>query len=205
MFSVLRNIPQFDKEMRSNPRELDPTDDKTYERMGFNVRGKVLGVIGLGAVGIRVAEIGQGLGMKVVAYNRSKKLVEGVSNVSFDELLTTSDVVSLNVPLTVETKHLISSAEFSKMKKSCILVNTARGGVVDEKALVKALRDNKVFGAGLDIMEDYNKDNELLKLDNVVITPHIGWLTKEAKNNIGRIILENVKSFVNGNPTNVVN
>lgn len=171
--------------------------------VGMELSGKTLGILGMGRIGAAVAKAARfGFGMKI-AYHSHKKNDEldpalGAQFVdNIDDLMRMSDVVSLHVPLTPETKHSISKKELSEMKKSAILVNTARGAVVDEVALVEALQQNWISGAGLDVFEDETPvtsetEKALWKLPNVVLTPHIASATVEARNEMSRTAAQNI-------------
>ncbi len=202
MFAVNRRIAYFDREMRHHPFETDP--EKDAHLAGFNLAGKTLGIIGLGSIGLRVAELGKGLGMKVIAYNRSDKSLDRVEMVSLEELLKRCDVVSIHLPLTAETEKIIGEEELRMMKSNAILINTARGKHIDNQALFQVLTEKKIYGAGLDIMDNVNIDNPLLKLENVVLTPHSGWLTKESFENLAEMVVSNVEAFFSGSPKNLV-
>jgi len=154
--------------------------------LGSDITGKTLGIIGLGRIGKAVVPRAKGFNMKILYHNRNpdpeaEKL--GVEYRSMDEILAESDYISLHVPLNDNTKHLIGEPELKKMKKTAYLINTSRGPVVDEKALTKALKENRIAGAGLDVLyeEPTNPKNPLLKLDNVIVAPHIGSATIETK------------------------
>ncbi|MBZ9571980.1 D-2-hydroxyacid dehydrogenase [Patescibacteria group bacterium] len=167
------------------------------ELKGQELYGKILGIIGLGRIGRELAQLGKGLGMRVIGYDPYTK-VEQIEMVTLDELLRKSDYVSVHTPLTDETRHMISKNEFSKMKSTAILINAARGCVVDENALIDALKNKEIAGAGLDVFEvEPLKVSELIKLTNLTFTPHIGASTKEAQERIGeevvRIISEAIK------------
>jgi len=154
--------------------------------LGSDITGKTLGIIGLGRIGKAVVPRAKGFNMKILYHNRNpdpeaEKL--GVEYRSMDEILAESDYISLHVPLNDNTKHLIGKPELKKMKKTAYLINTSRGPVVDEKALTKALKENRIAGAGLDVLyeEPTNPKNPLLKLDNVIVAPHIGSATIETR------------------------
>ena len=189
--------------------------------MGSQLQGKTLGIIGFGRIGIKVAKMAKALGMKIlvydVAFNKQTEetmeefLEDAVSTeerlkalnefegsiVSFEELLTNSDIISLHVPLTEKTKHLIGEKEFSLMKRKPILINTARGALIDEKALYEALKSGKISAAGLDVYEvEPPKNLEMLNLPNVVCTPHIGAQTKEAQKEASIQIAEKILKFL---------
>ena len=202
--NLLRKVDKADMNLR---RGL--FDWRLY--VGEELMGKTIGIIGLGSIGRRVAQLAHGLSMKVLAVTahpspeRAKEL--GVRFVGLDTLLAESDIVSLHVPLTPETEHMIGEKELAMMKPTAILINTARGKIVDERALVKALNEKRIAGAGLDVFEKepLPMDSPLLGLDNVVLTPHIAFLTRESIDECTRVTVENVEAFVRGRPQNVVN
>ncbi len=204
MLAVSRKIPAGDMAMKESPFQIDPANQEQKKYLGFNLQGKTLGVVGLGNIGLRVAQIGMGFGMKVLAYNRSKKNIENIKQVSLEELLKESDIVSLHLPMTSETENLINAERLQMMKPTAILINTARGKIVNESALISALQSHKIAGAGLDTIVAWNTSNPLLKLDNVVLSPHSAFFTKESLDNCADIIVANVKSFVEGKAINVV-
>jgi len=154
---------------------------------GYELNNKVLGIIGLGRIGKRVSEIAYALGMKVLFYDIVKvpKKVIKQLNIEYTEiydLLAKSDYITLHIPLTPVTKHFMNREKFSKMKKTAYLINTSRGAVVDEKALLEALKNESIMGAALDVYEtEPPGQNELLLLSNVICTPHIGAQTIEAQ------------------------
>lgn len=176
----------------------------------IELRDMTLGIFGLGKIGYHTALIGRGFGMKVIAYSRHKK--EGpeydfIEQVSFDELLSRSDVISLHAPLNESTQGIINRSTIEKMKNGVILINTARGKLVDEEALIEGLKSGKIYAAGLDTMveEPPVKPNELLKLDNTTITGHIAWLPKTARLRQASLAVENYRNYLEGHPTSVIN
>ncbi len=205
MFATLRHIPMSDREMRKKPFQIDPANRTQDIYLGANIHEKTLGIIGLGQIGMRVAEMGKGLGMKVIAYNRTQKHIEGVEMVDLDTVLKTSDVISLNAAFVEEMRNLIDKSAIEKMKPSAILVNTARGDFVDEGALAKALSEKRIAGYGTDVLADWTTDNPLLALDNVTLTPHSGFFTVESLKNMADSIVANVESYAAGKPQNIVN
>ena len=168
--------------------------------------GKTFGIVGLGHIGGRVAEIALAFGMQVQVLTSKTTLPAGVKSVSLDELLATSDVLSLHCPLTEETRHLINADALRKMKRSAILINTGRGPLVDDDAVAKALATGHLAAFCADVMttEPPTSDNPLLSLPNAFITPHIAWATKEARERLVRIATANVRAWVTGHPENVV-
>lgn len=207
MFAVNRKIPLMDRDMRENPFESDPGNTEQQKKyFGFDIKGKTLGIIGLGRIGSTVATLALGLGMKVVAHNRSPKNMESVEMVSKDELLKRSDVISVNVTSSTETKNLISQKEFGLMKPTAIFINVDQGAMVDTEALYNALRDNKIAGAGLDQVAGLTKNHPILKLDNVVFTPHVGSYTNESfRVNLPELVVSAVEGFIQNNPKNIIN
>jgi D-3-phosphoglycerate dehydrogenase len=176
---------------------------------GWELTGKTLGIIGTGAIGCRVAEIGKAFKMKLLAFDKYpnfKRAEEiGMKYVDFQTLLKESDVITLHVPLTQETEGLIGKKEIEVMKNGCVLINTSQGKVIDEKALVDALRSRKLSYAGLDVFEEEPppKDNPLFKLDNAVLSPHIGFHTVEAAEKCTDICIDNIVKFLEGHPQNL--
>ncbi len=207
MFAVNRKIPLMDRTMRNNPFESNPGNiqqQNTY--WGFDIKGKTMGVIGLGRIGSTVASLALGLGMKVIANNRSDKKMEDVEMVSKEQLLKRSDVISINVTSGADTKNLISQKELDLMKPTAILINVDQGQQVDTDALYDALKDNKIGGAGLDQVAGLTKDHPLLQLDNVVFTPHAGSSTNESfRVNLPELVVSAIEGFVNNNPINLIN
>lgn len=195
MFALARNLKLADYHVR----EQCLWD---YSKMeALKIKKKTFGVIGYGRIGSIVARLANGLGMKVVANDPYVNKVEDyVELVSLDELLQRSDVISLHVPFTEETYHLISEKQISLMKENVILINTSRGGVVDELAILNGLKDNKIYGVGLDVMENEPniKGNDLLYYDNVLITPHMAWKSEESSRNVELGAVEEVKRFITG-------
>ena len=168
--------------------------------------GKTLGIVGYGSIGRRVAEIAKALKMNVIIYSRTKKESE-FNFVSLEELLKTSDYVSLHLPLSKESEKMIDEKALSLMKKSAVLINTARGGLIDENALAKALKEGKIRASCHDVVavEPMQKDCPLFGVENCFITPHVAWAGKETRQRLVDIAGENVKKFIEGNPQNVVN
>lgn len=172
----------------------------------IQLNGKTLGVIGLGAIGRQFARIAQGIGMRVIAWTMHPNPALGFELVELDELLRTSDVVSLHLRQSNDTIGFLGKSEFEKMKRSAILVNTARGPIVDEAVLIESLRTNRIAGAGLDVfdVEPLPAGNPLTKLDNVVLTPHCAGVTPEVLEAGLALALDNIASFLEGKPQNVV-
>jgi glycerate dehydrogenase len=173
--------------------------------------GKTLGIIGLGAIGKRVALIGHALGMRVIAVGEAEQKppqLPGFRIFRFplEELLATSDVVTLHCPLTEETRKLMNARRLAKMKPTALLINTARGPLIDEPALAEALHKGTIAGAGLDVLstEPPSADNPLLSAPRCIVTPHIAWASMEARKRLLQIAAENIQAFLQGKPVNVV-
>jgi glycerate dehydrogenase len=173
-----------------------------------DLAGSRLGIVGYGALGRRVAQIARAFGMEVAVTSRSPVTDTDVVQLPLNELLATSDAVSLHLPLTDQTRHMIGERELASMKKSAILINTARGGLVDEAALAQALTDGTIAGAGFDVLskEPPVPDNPLLRLrlPNFVLTPHVAWASGGAMQTLADMLVDNLEAWVAGKPTNVV-
>ncbi|UGQ48246.1 D-2-hydroxyacid dehydrogenase [Massilia endophytica] len=173
-----------------------------------DLHGSRLGLLGYGTLGKGVAHLGKAFGMEVVVHTRTPTDDPDVRNVSFDELLETSDVLSLHAPLTEQTRNIIGAEELKRMKASAILINTARGGLVDEKALAEALTGNVIAGAGFDVLtqEPPPEDNVLLnlRLPNFLLTPHSAWASAQAMQLLADQLIDNIEAFAAGTPQNIV-
>lgn len=175
--------------------------------VGWELEGRTFGVVGTGAIGLRVARIAAAFGCRVLAYSRTKKQVEGVEYVDLDTLLRESDIVSLHVPQTPATIGMIGQRELSLMKPTAVLINTARGPVVDSKALAAALHSGEIAGAGVDVFETeppIAEDHPLFSAPNVVATPHVAFATAESMVKRAGIVMENIGCYLNGTPRNVI-
>ncbi len=175
----------------------------------IELSGKTMGIIGYGQIGQATARIAQALGMKIVAYNRTPKKVietETVRYASLDELYNQADVISLHCPLTEENEGFINQSAMNKMKDGAIIINTARGPLVNEENLADALNQGKVGAAGIDVVskEPIVSDNPLLTAKNCFITPHISWASLEARQRLLDIAVGNLKGYLRGEPVNVV-
>lgn len=171
------------------------------------VNGKTLGIIGAGNIGRTVIKAAKALDMNILVYTRTpREDSDGIRYVDLDTLLYNSDFVSLHCPLTPQTRHIINKETLSKMKPSAFLVNTSRGALVDEPALIEALQDGVIAGAALDVQEAEPpaEDNPLYTMDNVILTPHMGWKGLETRQRLVSILDGNIKAFFAGNPRNVV-
>jgi D-3-phosphoglycerate dehydrogenase len=202
--SLLRRVHVADRRIREGKFNW-----KDY--VGNQLMGKTIGVLGTGDIGTRVIQIAHGFNMNILSVTRhpnpSKETRLGIRFVDLDTLLRESDIVTLHVPLNPETEKMIGESELNKMKSSAILINTARGKVVDEEALVKALKERKIRAAGLDVFEKepLPMDSPLMQLDNVMLTPHVAFLSEESLEECTYICIENVEMFVKGEVQNIVN
>lgn len=196
--------------MQKQIKSIANKDYSNFEYLNVDhmeLNGKVLGIIGTGRIGTEVAKIADALGMKVIAYTRSKKEdTDVIHYVSLEELILSSDVISLHCALTDETYHIIDDEKLTLMKNSAFLINTSRGALIDEAALINGLKTGKLRGAGLDVYEEepLSSESELFTLDNVVLTPHMGWKAIETRQRLVDILVDNIKSFEEGNPQNIV-
>lgn len=200
--SVLRNIPACDTVCRKEGTKAG--------LVGGELFGKTFGIVGTGAIGGKVAKIAQAFGCKVVAYSRTvKPEMEGlgIEYMSLEDVLKVSDIVSLHVPLNDKTKGLIGEKEIGLMKKNAILLNTARGPVVDSEALAKALNEERIAGAGIDVFEmepPVPADHPLLHAKHTVVTPHVAFASHEALFTRAQIVSENILKWEDGTPQNVI-
>ena len=180
-----------------------------YDRSISEIYDKSIGLIGFGSIGKAVAKIAQAFGMKVLVFSRTKYSEfesDTLKFVDFDSLLKNSDIVSIHCPLFPETTKLINKQALDKMKPNAILINTARGAVIDEQAVSDALNQGRIAGAGIDVVsvEPISADNPLLTAKNCVITPHIAWAGKETRKRLIGIVSDNIRAFSKGNPLNNV-
>ena len=211
LISTVRKIPQANNMVKSG----EWSGDFLTKREAFlspHLTGKTLGIIGLGSNGLEVARRAKGFKMRVLYYDSVRKLDAendiGVTYAPYKELLEESDIVTLHAPLTEQTRHMVGETEISWMKKGAYLINTSRGGLVDEVALIDALKTGKLSGAGLDVLdfEPPPADNPILKLDNVVITPHIAAYTIHVVESVAEKAVANVKDVLLGKtPEHIVN
>lgn len=171
------------------------------------LNGKTLGLIGTGSIGKAVAKIAQAMEMRVIAHAHMPKAdADDIHYVNLNELLAESDYLSLHCPLTPDTRHIIDADKLNKMKPSAFLINTSRGPLVDEAALIEALQKGVIAGAGLDVQE-YEppaEGNPLYTMDNVILTPHMGWKGLETRRRLSDLLAGNIKAFFDGAPINVV-
>ena len=193
--------------MRNMKQEIDNMFQGYWQTtVGFELKGKILGLIGLGKIGSQVAKIGKAFGMQVVAWSENLNLSYanelGVLPMSKEELLKNADIVSLHVVLGERYKNLITKKELETMKKTCFLVNTSRGPIVNEKDLIKALEDDVIAGAGLDVydLEPLSRDHKLRFLPNALLLPHLGYVTEENYSIFYNQMIENLDFCIAGKP-----
>ncbi|MBQ0818325.1 MAG: D-2-hydroxyacid dehydrogenase [Hyphomicrobiaceae bacterium] len=203
MFALRRNLLAYVADVRKG-RWGEVDQFCFFDHPIRDIAGSTLGVVGYGAIGKAVAKRAECLGMKILPYDVFPQ--DGL--VDLEMLLKESDVITLHCPLTPETKNMIGAKEFEMMKSTAILINTARGGLVDEAALAEALKSGVIAGAGFDVLtaEPPKDGNILLDLDmpNLIVTPHVAWASREAMQILADQLIDNVEAFVAGNPQNVV-
>lgn len=171
------------------------------------INDKTLGVVGAGHIGREVIKIAQALGMKILAYDVNAAGDEpGIHFTSLEEVLSQSDYVSLHCPLMPQTRHIINKDTLALMKPTAFIINTARGPLIDEAALIEALQAGRIAGAGLDVqeVEPPAEDNPLYQMENVILTPHMGWRGLETRQRLVSILADDIKNYLNGTPINVV-
>ncbi|MEM3673497.1 MAG: glyoxylate reductase [Candidatus Bathyarchaeia archaeon] len=209
LMAVARRVVEADKYVRTGQWKVDWRPNML---LGRDVHGATIGIVGAGRIGYAVAKRAKGFNMKILYYDvvpkpeMEKEL--NAKRVDLDTLLKEADFVSIHVPLTKETYHLINAEKLRLMKKTAYLINNARGPVVDEKALYEALKDGRIAGAGLDVFEQEPTpvDNPLLKLDNVVVAPHISSASYETRSKMAEMVANNLVAFFEGRkPPNLVN
>ena len=202
MLAVMRRIPQSDRAMRRDEWPLV---------LGYVLKAKTLGILGLGKIGTEVAAIGRAFGMNIIAWGPTLTAARAAKSeatfLPLEEVLSKADVVSIHLALSNESKHLLNEARLRLMKKSAYLVNTARGAIVDETALVKILKENAIAGAALDVFveEPLPQHHPLLELDNVVLTPHLGWPTDAGFEGFAENAVTNILDYMEGKLTRVLN
>lgn len=202
IIALLRNIVPLDKITRDGGTKDNYSQNDLY--------GKTLGVVGTGDIGTKVAELGLAFGCKVIGYNRTENenLKElGIKYMKLEEIFKQSDIITIHLPLTNETKGIVNKELLSSMKKNALLINTARGPIVDNEALARVLRDNSIAGAGIDVFDmepPIPLEYPLLKEERAVLAPHIGFATKEAMERRAVIVFENISKWMEGNPQNII-
>lgn len=200
MLSLLRNVPQVENRTRNNG---------TKEGLiGRELGNCTVGIIGTGAIGLRTAELCHAFGSKIIAYApRKKEIPAYIQYVSFEELLTNSDIISLNCPLNNSTRHLINKDNLKLMKKDSLLINVARGPVVDYEALADALNHYQIGGAGIDVFETeppIATSHPILNTPNTIVTPHVAFASKESMEKRAEIVFDNILNYLKGNQINKI-
>ena len=201
ILALVRQIPHEDHATRNGRWQVS---------LGVGLRGKTLGMIGLGRLGSQVAAIGQAFGMQVLAWSQhltaERAAAGGATLVSKDALLSQADIVTIHLVLSARTRHLIGEPELRRMKPTAYLVNTSRGPIVDEAALIRVLRQRAIAGAGLDVFDEepLPLDHPLRQLDNTVITPHLGYVTLETYRVFYGQAVEDIQAFLRGSPVRVL-
>ena len=203
MIDIARRVSEFDRKIRGIGPQTEPLRFGVMQNLSHSLYGKTLGIIGMGRIGLSLARRALACGMKVIYHNRKPRVesqeprVESPQYVDFQTLLQDSDFVSLNLPYTPESHHIISKPELGMMKRSAYLINTARGAHIDEKALVEALQSGIIAGAAMDVYEHEPQINpELLTLNNVVLSPHTGTGTWEGRIAMCENVAENILAFI---------
>jgi glycerate dehydrogenase len=173
-----------------------------------DLKGATLGILGFGTLGKSMAQLGRAIGMEVIVAEHKNVRVVRDGRVAFQDVLRLSDVLSLHCPLREETKNLIGAAELAQMKPQAILINTARGGLIDDQALIEALTNGRLAGAGIDVLrnEPPREGNPLLEVDltNLIVTPHNAWASRQAMQTLADQLIDNLEAFVRGSPQNLV-
>ena len=201
ILALLRYIPQEDRAIRGGRWQVS---------MGIGLQDKILGVVGLGNLGSKVAIVGKAFGMNVIAWSRNltaeRTAQFDVTLVTKDELFSQSDVITVHMVLGDRSRGLVGASDLARMKPTAYLINTSRGPIVDEKALVEALGKGAIAGAGLDVFdqEPLPPDHPLRHLENVVVTPHIGYVTTETYEVFFRDTVENIQAFLEGHPIRII-
>ncbi|MBL3654531.1 D-2-hydroxyacid dehydrogenase [Fulvivirga sediminis] len=200
---------QLTNRINSESKNLEWVRDNNfsyYTNPMIELHGKTIGILGWGATGKEVAKIANGFGMKVLVHSKHAVETNVGTLVNIEKLFSKSDVISIHVSLKQETTNLVNESLLKLMKPSAYLINTSRGAVINEEDLVKALNQNQIAGAGLDVLtQEPPSDNDpLLTAKNCIITPHISWMTAEAQHRLQEIVLKNLKQFMKGNPIHVV-
>jgi phosphoglycerate dehydrogenase-like enzyme len=202
IIGLLRHIPWEDGQIR---------EGRWQTRMGTGLAGKTLGIQGLGSIGVPMAKIANAFGMNVIAWSRSltpdRAEAAGATYVSWDDLFAQSDVLTIHVPLSAESRGWIGARELGLMKPTAYLINTSRGPIVQTDALVDALRERRIAGAAIDVFDEEptTAGHPLLALDNVVLTPHLGYVSVEGLRNFYQVAVENIKAWLAGEVTHVAN
>lgn len=211
IFELLRGVAKHDRAVHEG--KWTNCDDWCFALQSIvELTGRTLGIVGFGRIGRRLAKIGQAMGMNIIAHSRSwpsEQQLDGLiaEQVDLDAIFTRSDIISLHCPLTADNEKMVNAARLKQMKKTAVIINTARGQLIDNQALADALADGTIAAAGLDVLdqEPPPADNPLLSAPNCIITPHLSWYAMEARARLLQTAADNFKAFQNGKPVNVVN
>lgn len=207
ILNIAQQVQHYTEEVRSG-RWSNNADFCFWDTPLIELRGKKIGIVGLGHTGYTTARIAIGFGMEVYAYTSKShfQLPPEIKKMELDELFASCDIVSLNCPLTESTRELVNAKRLKLMKPTAILINTGRGPLINEQDLADALNNGTIFAAGLDVLsqEPPRKDNPLLSARNCYITPHIAWASTAARERLAQIMLDNVKAYLEGKPVNNV-
>ena len=207
LLNITQSVDYYAQQNRAGRWTKSP-DFCYWDNSPIELAGKQMGIIGFGRTGSAVAQLAQAFGMKIATHTSKpqEELPEGVEKLLLDELFATSDVLSLHCPLTPTTRHLVNAERLALMKPTAILINTARGPIVDEQALTNALNSGALHAAGIDVLceEPPVKSSPLLTARNCFVTPHIAWATLEARTRLLQICEANLRAFIEGQPQNVV-
>ncbi len=205
LLTVTNRVEHYAVQNRAE-RWTNSADFSYSDTLLTELAGKSFGIVGLGNIGKRVAQIAQAFGMNVIALTSKTTLPEGIKKASLIELLAQSDVLSLHCPLTPDTHHLINADTLKQMKPTAILINTGRGPLIDDQAVADALKAKRLYAFCADVLteEPPKADNPLLGLPNAYTTPHIAWATVEARARLIQVAIDNVKAFASGQPQNIV-
>ena len=207
LLNITQSVDYYARQNRAGRWSGNP-DFCYWDNPLIELAGKQMGIVGFGRTGSAVARLAQAFGMKVAAYTSKlqETLPDGVEKCSLESLFATSDVVSLHCPLVPATQHLVNAGRLALMKPTAILINTARGPIVDEQALADALNSGALYAAGIDVLceEPPCCESPLLKARNCFVTPHIAWATLEARARLLQICEANLRAFIGGHPQNVV-
>ena len=207
LLNIAQSVDYYARENHTGRWSSNP-DFCYWDTPLIELAGKQMGIIGFGRIGSAVARLAEAFGMKISAYTSKaqEELPIGVEKVSLDDLFASSDVVSLHCPLTPDTRGLVNAEHLAQMKPTAILINTARGPIVDEQALADALNSGRLHAAGIDVLceEPPRKDSPLLSARHCFVTPHIAWATHEARTRLLQICEANLRAFIEGHPQNIV-
>jgi glycerate dehydrogenase len=207
LLNITQSVDYYAQQNRAGRWSSNP-DFCYWDNRLIELAGKQMGIVGFGRTGSAVARLAQAFGMRIVTYTSKPQdtLPDGVEKCSLDTLFATSDVVSLHCPLVPATHHLVNAERLAQMKATAILINTARGPIVDEEALAQALNSGQLYAAGVDVLceEPPHAQSPLLKARNCFVTPHIAWATLEARTRLLQICEANLRAFIEGHPQNVV-